>query len=92
MDGQCQANLCYSATHSLLHFELFRVATVSRIPYVFQLLCVCYRLSLTLDGFINDLYEQSIFWINRCLNASFIIYCLACNYCLKQPKRRNMDY
>ena len=49
MDGQCQANLCYSATHSLLHFELFKVATVRQIPYVFQLLCVCYQLSLTLD-------------------------------------------
>ena len=74
MDGQCQANLCYSATHSLLHFELFKVAIVSRIPYVFQL------------------YEQSIFWINGCLNVSFIIYCSACNYCLKQTKRCNMDY
>ena len=49
MDSQCQANLCYSATHSLLHFELFKVATVRQIPYVFQLLCVCYQLSLTLD-------------------------------------------
>jgi len=49
MDGQCQADLCYSTTHSLLRFELFKVATVSRIPYVFQLLYVCYRLSLTLD-------------------------------------------
>jgi len=35
MDGQCQADLCYSTTHSLLRFELFKVATVSRIPYVF---------------------------------------------------------
>ena len=93
MDGQCQANLCYSATHSLLHFELFKVATVSRIPYVFQLLCVCYRLSLTLDVVsLMSLYEQSIFWINGCLNASFIIYCSARNYCLKQTKRCNMDY
>ena len=49
MDSQCQANLCYSATHSLLHFELFKVATVRQRPYVFQLLCVCYLLSLTLD-------------------------------------------
>ena len=43
-------------------------------------------------GFINELYEQSIFWINGCLNVSFIIYCSACNYCLKQIKRCNMDY
>jgi len=68
MDGQCQANLCYSTTHSLLHFELFKVATVSQIPYVFQLLCVCYRLSLTLDVVslmsCTKLYEQSIFCIN----------------------------
>ena len=35
MDGQCQANLCYSATHSLLHFELFKVAIVRQISYVF---------------------------------------------------------
>jgi hypothetical protein len=40
--------------------------------------CVCYRLSLTLDAFINDLYKQSIFWFNGCLNASFIIHCSAC--------------
>ena len=92
MDGQCQANLCYSTTHSLLHFELFKVATVSRIPYVSVVVRV---LSTKFDigcGFINELYEQSIFWINGCLNASFIIYCLACNYCLKQTKRCNMDY
>jgi hypothetical protein len=43
------------------------------------------KLGLTLDGFVNDLYKQSIFWFNGCLNASFIIYCLACNYCLKLP-------
>ena len=49
MDGQCQANLCYSATHSLLHFELFKVATVRQTPYVFQLLCMRYQLSFTLD-------------------------------------------
>ena len=80
-----------SVRHSSLHFDALKLASVCRIPYVFQL-CVCYRLSLTLDGFINDLYEQSIFWINGCLNASFIIYCSACNYCLKQTKRCNMDY
>ena len=83
-DDQQQANLCCSARHSSLHFDVFKLASVCRISYVFQL-CVCYRLSLILDGFINDLYEQSIFSFNGCLNASFIIYCLACNYCLKLP-------
>uniref|UniRef100_K3YF23 Uncharacterized protein n=1 Tax=Setaria italica TaxID=4555 RepID=K3YF23_SETIT len=36
MDGQCQANLCYSARHSLFHFHVFKLASVIRIPYVFQ--------------------------------------------------------
>ena len=43
-----------------------------RIPCVFELF-VCLKLSLTLDGFINDLYKQGTFWFNVCLNASFII-------------------
>ena len=42
--------------------------------------------------YVFQLYEQIIFWINGCLNVSFIIYCLACNYCLKQIRRCNMDY
>ena len=45
------------------------------------------KLSLTLDGFVNDLYKHNIFWFNGCLNASFIIYCSACNYCLKLPNK-----
>jgi hypothetical protein len=27
------------------------------------------KLSLTLDGFIKDLYEQSIFWFNGCFKC-----------------------
>ncbi|PUZ69938.1 hypothetical protein GQ55_2G169400 [Panicum hallii var. hallii] len=49
--------------HNLLHFDVFKlagVAGVCRIAYAFQL-CVCYRLNLSLDGFINDFYEQRIF-------------------------------
>jgi len=62
-----------------------------RIPCVFELF-VCLKLSLTLDGFINDLYKQSIFWFNGCLNASLIIYChskisIACNYCFMLPNK-----
>jgi len=85
-DGTVNVNptILTSVRHSSLHFDAVKLASVCRIPHVFQL-CVCYRLSLTLDGFINDLYEQSIFWFNRCLNASFIIYCSTCNYCLKLP-------
>jgi len=92
-DGTVNVNptIVTSVRHSSLHFDALKLASVCRIPHVFQL-CVCYRLSLTLDGFINDLYEQSIFWINGCLNASFIIYCSACNYCLKQTERCSMDY
>ena len=57
--------------HSSLHFDVFKLASdLCWIPYV---LCVCYQLSLTLDGFINDLYGQSIFWFNGCLNALSII-------------------
>jgi len=81
-----QANLCYSARHSSLHFDVLKLASVCWIPYGFRL-CTCYRLSLTLDDFINDLYEQSIFWFNGCLNASFIIYCSVCNFCLKPPNK-----
>ena len=46
--------------------------------------------SLTLDGFINDLYKQSIFLFGSCLNALLlIIYCcskklMACQYCFMQ--------
>ena len=57
--------------HSSLHFDVFKLASdLCWIPYV---LCVCYRLSLILDGFINDLHKQGTFWFNGCLNASFII-------------------
>jgi hypothetical protein len=44
------------------------------------------KVEFDMDGFINDLYKQSIFWFNGCLNASLIIYChskisKACKYC-----------
>ena len=86
IDGMINIKATFAVVlHSSLHFDVFKLASLCRIPYVFQL-CVCYRLSLTLDGFINDLYEQSIFWFSGCLNASFIIYCSACN-CLKLPNK-----
>jgi hypothetical protein len=86
-DGMVDVKPTFGAVlDSSLHFDVIKLGSVCRIPCVFQL-CVCYQLSLTLDGFLNDMYEQSIFWFNGCLNASFIIYCSACNYCLKLPNK-----
>ena len=50
-DGTVNVNptIVTSVRHSSLHFDALKLASVCRIPYVFQLLCVCYRLSLTLD-------------------------------------------
>jgi len=45
--------------HSLLHFDVFKLSSdLCWIPYV---LCVYYRLSLTLDDFINVLYNKAHF-------------------------------
>ena len=66
-DGMVNVKPTFGAVlDSSLHFDVIKLASVCRIPYVFQL-CVCYRLSLILDGFINDLYERSIFCFNGCL-------------------------
>ena len=72
IDGMINIKATFAAVlHSSLHFDVFKLASdLCWIPYV---LCVCYRLSLILDGFINDLHKQGTFWFNGCLNASFII-------------------
>ena len=68
IDGMINIKATFAAVlHSSLHFDVFKLASdLCWTPYV---LSVCYQLSLTLDGFINDLYKQG----NGCLNASFII-------------------
>ena len=59
IDGMTNSKPTFATVlHSSLHFDVFKLDSVCRIPYVLQL-CVCYRLSLTFDGFINDLYEQN---------------------------------
>jgi hypothetical protein len=74
----------FAAVLDIDHFEVFKdVFKQVCVGYLVCLSCACVcKLSLTLDSFINDLYKQSIFWFNGCLNASFIIYYWACNYCL----------
>jgi len=60
IDGMINIKATFAAVlHSSLHFDVFKLASdLCWIPYV---LCVCYQLSLTLDGFINDLYKQATF-------------------------------
>ena len=65
-------NLCCSA-RQLIRFW----CEVCLIPYVWVVRVLDNLLDL--DDFINDLYKQSIFWFNGCLNALFTIYCCSKN-------------